>query len=118
MANSTQLTDWVIANAKRLELAVTRVGWVEKWLPGYHDYQVKISLRKNIYAGRGIDRQEQIAFEKSVSEALERAATRGLEYPWTTAAYENYDGAKLRAYQELLGMDRVCKSFASLGDFS
>ena len=106
MANSS-VVDWAIANASKLNLEATKVTWVDEWLPGYFDYQVKIIIDGQVYLGRGIDSNEDIAFAKSVAEGLERAAASALKDPWATAAYPDFHGARERAYFELLGIDRV-----------
>ena len=106
MANSS-IVEWTIENSSRLNLEVTRVTWVDEWLPGYFDYQVRIAACGKTYTGRGIDAVEDLAFAKAVAEALERAATCGLRDCWATAAYPDLFGAKERAYSELLGIDKV-----------
>lgn len=106
MANPS-LVDWALENATKLNLAATRVSWVDEWLPGHFDYQVSITVDGVAHVGRGIDQSEETAFAKSLSEALERAAVSGLNNPWATAAYPDLSGAEERAYYELLGIDRV-----------
>lgn len=115
MANSS-IVEWTIENSSRLNLEVTRVTWVDEWLPGYYDYQVKITAGRKTYIGRGIDAVENLAFAKAAAEALERAATYGLKACWATAAYPDLPEAKERAYSELLGIDRVlCHHYCRRG---
>ena len=104
-----QLTDWLLANSKRLGLKADKYSWVDEWLPGFFDYGVIISVRNKTFSGRGIDKMEETAFHKAAAEALERAAVgiARLEMPWCTAAYPTAQGAEERAYYELLGIDRV-----------
>ena len=104
-----ELTDWLLNNSDRLSLRAEKYRWIDEWLPGFFDYGVIIKVDGKDYSGRGIDKNEQLAFEKAASEALERAAvkTARLKMLWSTAAYPNYEGAALRAYRELVGIDRV-----------
>ncbi len=107
MANSAELNDWTLANARWLQLEVIRRTWPEEWLPGWHDYQVTISVQDKKHTGRGLATSEEMAFAKASAEAFERASLSGYEVPWATAAYPEYSGAAKRAYWELLGIDRV-----------
>ena len=103
-----------MANSAKLNLRADKYNWVENWLPGFFDYGAIISVNNKEYSGRGIDKNEKIAFEKASAEALERAAVElsRLDMPWSTAAYPTLPGAKEKAYYELLGIDRVlCHHF-------
>jgi hypothetical protein len=114
METSLQLTDWILKNSKNLKIKVYKYAWIDKWMPGFFDYGIEISLFNKKYFGRGIDRDEKIAFEKASAEALERAVVNmeKLEMPWGTAAYPSFDGACEKAYYELLGIDRaLCHHF-------
>lgn len=112
MENTQGLIDWGLANASRLGLHVTRVEWIDEWLPGYSDYQIKLEHGGAIYTGRGIGNTEPLAFAKGLAEALERLALSFRENPWAAAAYYDTEGASLRAYRELLGIDRaLCHHF-------
>jgi hypothetical protein len=112
MENSKRLIDWAISNSKKLNLEVTTVEWINEWLPGYFDYQIKIKLNNNPYTGRGIDINESLAFAKGLAEALERFAVSFLQNRWCSAAYYDYNEAAQRAYYELLTIDRVlCHHF-------
>jgi len=112
MENSKRLIDWSISNSNKLNLEVTTVEWINEWLPGYFDYQIKIKLDNNIYTGRGIDFIETNAFAKGLAEALERFAVSFLQNRWCSAAYYDYNESAQRAYYELLAIDRVlCHHF-------
>ena len=103
-----------MSNAAKLNLRADKYKWVENWLPGFYDYGAIISVNGKEYSGRGIDKNEKVAFEKAAAEALERAAVEisHLDMPWSTAAYPTLPGAKEKAYYELLGIDRVlCHHF-------
>jgi len=104
-----QLTDWLLANSKRLSLKADKYSWVDEWLPGFFDYGAIITIDNKTFSGRGIDKNEETAFQKAAAEALERAAVdmACLEMPWSTAAYPTAAGAEERAYYELLGIDRI-----------
>lgn len=102
-----KLTDWMLANAGKLSLRVTRLTGIEEWLPGYFDYHIRFSVSGKEAAGRGTDADEARAFLKAASEAVERFACQGLEYPWASATHSDRKQAGFRAYRELLGMDRA-----------
>lgn len=104
-----QLTGWLLANSKQLNLKADKYSWVDEWLPGFFDYGAIIKIDNKTFFGRGIDKNEETAFQKAAAEALERAAVdmARLEMPWSTAAYPTVPGAEERAYYELLGIDRI-----------
>ncbi len=109
----TSLADWALNNAARLKLEAMKVTWVDDWLPGYSDYQVKVFISGYAYVGRGIAAGSALAFTKAVAEALERAAVAQLNEPWATAAHRTLAEAQENAYFELLGIDRViCHHYA------
>jgi len=112
MENNQKLIDWALANAEKLFLKVTRLTGINEWLPGHFDYHVSMSVAGAEVFGRGTDTEESRAFLKAVAEAVERAACQGLEYPWATSTHTDRQEASLRAYRELLGMDRaLCHHF-------
>ena len=102
----------MLANASKLSLRVTRLTGIEEWLPGYFDYHIRFSVSGKEAAGRGTDADEARAFLKAASEAVERFACQGLDYPWASATHSDGKQAGFRAYRELLGMDRaMCHHF-------
>lgn len=107
MADIQKVVDWTLANASKLRLKITKVTWIDEWLPGYSDYQVKISIKNNNYIGRGIDKDEPIAFVKAIAESFDRAAVADLEIPWACASHTNIKSASENAYHELLSIDRA-----------
>lgn len=115
MADIPELTDWVLPKISKLNIAVSRVCWVDKWLPGYYDYRVKMPFNGEVCVGRGIASLEKMAFEKAITEVFERASVKYKEFsecPWGTAGFPDRTGAQKRAYLELLGIDRaLCHHF-------
>ena len=112
MENNQELIDWALANAEKLSLKVTRLTGINEWLPGHFDYHISMSVAGVEVFGRGTDTEEPRAFLKAVAEAVERAACQDLEYPWATSTHTEQQQAALRAYRELLGMDRaLCHHF-------
>lgn len=107
MADFSSITDWAVKNSARYGIALTKLAWVDEWLPGFFDYRVKLRVGTEVYAGRGIDSDENTACDKALAEALERAAVADLPSPWAAAAYPGFEGAAERAYRELVGIDRV-----------
>ena len=112
MADFTKITSWAIKNTARFNVSLVKLSWVDEWLPGFFDYRAKVKIGKDVYAGRGIDIKEDIACDKALAEAFERAALSNMSSPWATAAYPDYAGASERAYRELVCIDRVlCHHF-------
>lgn len=112
-----RLSDWALKSSERLSIKVSRYSWVKEWLPGFYDHSVEISVEGRKFRGRGIDQNEEVSFEKAVAEAIERCTVllSDLGNPWATAAYPTLDGARVRAYYELLGIDRVlCHHFCKV----
>lgn len=109
MANLSSLNKWIISNQNRLELDVTKITWTKEWLPKYFDYKIQIKINEINYVGRGLDKDESIAFDKAAAESLERAAVdiANLDSAVGFAAHPDLKMAKYRAYFELLGFDRV-----------
>ncbi|HBB66625.1 MAG: hypothetical protein A2049_01870 [Elusimicrobia bacterium GWA2_62_23] len=107
MADFSAITAWAAANSARHEISLTKLSWINEWLPGFFDYRAKIRVGASVYFGRGIDAEENIACDKALAEALERAAVAEMASPWAAAAYPEFDGAAERAYRELLSIDRV-----------
>jgi len=112
MADFSKITNWALKNTAGFDISITKLSWINEWLPGFFDYRAKLRIGKDVYTGRGIDAKEDIACDKALAEALERAAVADLSAPWATAAYPDYPGAAERAYRELVCIDRVlCHHF-------
>jgi len=112
MADTSRLTDWVLSKSGELDLRVTTLQWVDAWLPGFYDYRVQICVQGKDFAGRGIDSDEKTAFDKACAEAIERAICWTLKAPAAMAAFPDEEGARSRAYYELVGIDRaICHHF-------
>jgi len=115
MADTSRLTDWVLSKSADLGLRVTALQWVNTWLPGFYDYRVRIAVQGKDFIGRGLDADEKTAFDKASAEAIERAMCWTLKAPAAMAAFPDEEGAKRRAYYELVGIDRaVCHHFCRL----
>jgi YcaO cyclodehydratase, ATP-ad Mg2+-binding len=82
MADSKKLADWLLENAKRLDLRAKRFQWVEEWgLAGYYDLEVSIVVNGRTFIGRGTALGEDLAFVKAGAEAIERAYCAGHNIP-------------------------------------
>jgi hypothetical protein len=115
MANNSALIDWVLPKISALNINISRAQWVDKWLPGYFDYRVTMPFNGEVCVGRGIAKSEILSFEKAITEVFERASVKFPQFvgcSWGTAGFPDFDGAKKRAYFELLAIDRVlCHHF-------
>lgn len=120
MANHERIMEWAIRCQKELKLDVTQATWTEDWLPGYHDYQAIIEIGGHRFTGRGLDGDWQIAFEKAVAEAVERASVFHSEpgLHAGVAAFTDLEGAKWKAYLELLEADRAISHHHTFTPFS
>lgn len=115
MANLSKIVDWVLPKISSLKMKISRVEWVDEWFPGYFDYRIVMPFNNETCIGRGIAQNEQLSFEKAITEVFERASVRFPEFkecPWATAGFPDLAGAQKRAYLELLGIDRaLCHHF-------
>lgn len=110
MANLSRINSWILPKISSLGIKVYKLKWIEEFVDGYHDYRLTMNFNSKMCVGRGIDLKEEIAFEKAVTELFERASVAFPEFyknPWATAAYPDAEGAKTRAYRELLAIDRA-----------
>jgi hypothetical protein len=109
MANLSRVNSWILPKISSLGIKVYKLKWIEEFIEGYHDYRLTMNFNSKMCVGRGIALKEEIAFEKAATEVLERASVTEPEFyenPWATAAYPDEYGAKIRAYRELLCIDR------------
>lgn len=72
MAYHKGLNDWILKNAKVLNLRVTKLGWISHFIEGYSDIVVKIKIDSIVFEGRGADIDPDVALVKAVTEAIER----------------------------------------------
>ncbi|MCB9062490.1 MAG: YcaO-like family protein [Halobacteriovoraceae bacterium] len=71
MANHKKI-DKILSLSKQINLKAHYSSWGEKYLNGLHDYRIHISIDGREYSGIGIDEDEEIAFLKGFSEAVDR----------------------------------------------
>ncbi|MGC8728451.1 MAG: hypothetical protein ACP5SD_04205, partial [Elusimicrobiales bacterium] len=119
MANLSRVNSWVLPKISSLGIKVYKLKWIKEFIEGYHDYRLTMTFNSKICVGRGIDLKEELAFEKAATELFERASVAFPEFyenPWATAAYPDEEGAKIRAYRELLCVDRgICHHYTGKG---
>lgn len=72
MDDYKELNKWILTHSKSLDLQVERLNWVNCWLPEYHDFLVTGKAFGRTFEGRGMDKNESVAFYKSFSELVER----------------------------------------------
>ena len=118
MENKKKLSHWLLNNYKSLGLSAIEFNWVDEWLPGFHDFQVSLSLGGRTFKGRGIEKDQLLAFTKAGAEALERAvcyengvSTSGV------ALHTDRELAKENAKNELIERDRFFCHFLTRSPF-
>lgn len=112
MENFKKLTQYFLSKSKLISLDITKLTWPDNYLPGYFDYQSKITLMGHEFIGRGTAKDEEEAFIKSCVEALERFSSYNFNSSWAIAGHENIELAKQNSYAELSSIDKVlCHHF-------
>ena len=118
MENTKKLTKWLLNNDKALKLKVTKVRWVDEWLPGFFDFSIKIELNGIKFIGRGVDENQGVAFVKAGSEAIERAVCNSNSIPtFGVAAHTELHKAKENAKLEVIERDRFFCHFLTKTPF-
>ena len=107
MENKKKLSHWLLNHYQNLDLKLTQFNWVEEWLPGFHDFELSITLGGRVFKGRGVGKNPRLAFTKAGSEALESAICN--EYGVSScgvAVHSNPKLARVKAQNELIERDR------------
>ncbi len=123
MDNKEKLNQWILRHSKELGLKVSKMTWTNDWPLDVVDYRSSIVVDGKCYEGRGIDRDEETAFHKSLVEAIERSVCDSLNIRSNgVAAHVSLEGAQINAKMELVERDIfLChyltnRSIASLED--
>ncbi len=72
MANQTPIAKWVFANRATFHPTVEQLTWPNRYFPGVYDFSTTLVVNDTKVVGRGVDRDQLIAVEKSFAEAIER----------------------------------------------
>src|SRR3989338_3968986 len=106
MENSKKLIDWALSRHQLLDLKVTKLTWVDEWIPGHFDFNTQISVGSEVFKGRGFSNNIEIAMVKSIAEALERAVCKynGI-HSSGVAAHTDKIQAQINAKTELIERD-------------
>jgi hypothetical protein len=72
MANQKTVTNWLVANRKKMDLRVKDCSWIRAHFPGWSDLEVSISVGGRPFVGRGSDPDADTALSKAFCEAVER----------------------------------------------
>jgi hypothetical protein len=78
MAFENVISSWVLTHRKELNLRVTVLRWPQTLDLELHDLHVQITWEGHIYLGRGSGSSQEEAFDKAVTEAMERTMLRSL----------------------------------------
>ena len=105
MANRERIKH-ILNNAEKLCLKVMRPKHIQKYIPNAFEYRVFVNLFDNEIQGIGIDFDEDIAFLKAFSEAVERAYCLKLQLSGSAvAAHWSKEDAISNAKDELVERD-------------
>lgn len=101
MAHQSNLAEWLLSQKDRIDFQVTEYTWVEDFAPDYNDFGVTIN--GNII-GRAMDQNAEMALNKAIAEAIERATCvhNGLTKSTGVAAHPNRKIAIENARRELI----------------
>lgn len=120
MVCDKKMKQWIQDNAGKLSLVAQELTWIENWLPGYHDFSVKIEVEGRQFVGRGISDDEDTAIVKATVEAIERSAALALGLPSTSgfACHVTSHDAAQHARMELVERDTFFCHYFTRSPFS
>lgn len=115
MADSAQLVSYIVENATRLDLQVSKLTWFEEHGIPLSDIEVTCSWQNGTRRGRGSASTDRLAVVKAFAEAAERDVMNEMEWPSSNgvAAHTSVESAKKAARQELLERDAFFKRFCA-----
>jgi len=111
-------TEWILSNSETLSLQVEDLQWIRKSFPGIHDMSVRIQILGKPYEGRGHATTKDVAVQKALAEAIERAmCLQHLDTTNGVAAHYDLELAKKNARNELLERDLFLSHFLTKTPF-
>jgi len=103
MAYQEKLSQWILSNAKNLNLKIIHLDWTKKYFEHLYDLVVSIQINSEKFEGRGADYNKDIALLKGFSEAMERFICKSNKISSIgVAAHYNQDLAKENALFEFM----------------
>lgn len=107
MAKDTSVLKWCLDNTKKFNFTIKEIQSTPKFLPGYHDYLVKIFFNNETFYGRGIDSHETTALVKAFAELFERIVMFDSEFPNSNgiACHTDIKKAQENAKREMIERD-------------
>lgn len=112
------LNAWILDNTDTLSLQVEDLQWIRNSFPGIQDMSVKIQIQGKPYEGRGHATTKDVAVQKALAEAVERAmCLQHLESTNGVAAHYDLELAKKNALNELLERDLFLSHFLTKTPF-
>jgi ribosomal protein S12 methylthiotransferase accessory factor YcaO len=103
MAYQEKLSQWILSNAKNLNLKIIHLDWTKKYFEGLYDLVISIEINSEKFEGRGADYDKDIALLKGFSEAIERFVCKSNHISSIgVAAHYNQDLAKENALFEFI----------------
>lgn len=108
MEIENSLIDWIESKRGDLKLEATPLGWINEWIPGGSDINLKIEVEGKEFVGRGTSGSQQLSFVKAFAEAYERvvAYSNNLRSSNGVAAHTEIEKAQLSAMREMIERDR------------
>ena len=108
MDNQKRLEDWVLNLTQSLDFKIERMSWIKDWFPEYFDIRTTVHIEGKDFVGRGIAKDEGTAFNKSLSELVERFICfhHKIESNGVAAHYD-LEKAQKNAEKELIERDAI-----------
>lgn len=118
--NSKKIIDWSLEHSEELFLQVEYYTGLKIFFPSLFDIGIFIKINEKTYYGRGSDENEEIAYCKALSEAIERSVLEiyKLENSNGLAVHPDLNIAISNAQDEIIERDAFfCHYFLNRGFF-
>ena len=113
MENTEEIINWALRDGPKLNLQATYYRGLDEYFNNIFDIKVTFSFNSQTFAGRGTDLDEDVAFCKALSEAVEHLACDYYNIPTTSglSAHVQIELAKTHARNELIEHDAFLAHF-------
>lgn len=102
-----QLDKWLIENLECLVFKTYELSWIKEFLPELYDFSSEIEFNGEIFNGRGLKGNRDLALKVSIIESIERVVAIGKGCASTNGVAAHIDSAKasINAFCELIERD-------------